>query len=163
MYSLLLGNDPHELNFVVPLATKNRNKNKRAKKIMGKGYSGGYNNHQKSVWYQQNIKMLLGNIASGIGPKDIEYLFTFIGFPIPSSFPYDIFPKIENLIGENIQKVSNRSMINSLREEVEAETRKKYCEWLKTKTMGICVSYDIWERARGSVATATILFLVTHF
>ena len=106
------------------------------------GYSDGYNNHQKSIWYENNIKVVLGTIASDIGPKDRETFFSFMGISIPSSFPYVTFPKIENMIGQEIMKVSKRSMANGLKKEIKEETGKTYSEWQKSnKRIGITGSY----------------------
>ena len=101
-------------------------KPKQSTRFMGKGYNGGFNNHDKSLFYEQNIKLVLGTIAAGIGPKDVETVFSFLGIPMPSSFPYVTFPRIENAIGDTLINVSEASMEDALKQEVEVETGKTF-------------------------------------
>ena len=97
---------------------------KKAKKFIGKGYNRGYNNHQKSSWYEANIRIVLGTIAAGLSPSDIETLFAFIGIPVPTSFPNVTFPKIENLIRPHIMSVSKTSMKKFYEKKLKRKQRK---------------------------------------
>ena len=85
-------------------------KPKQSTRYIGKGYNEGFNNPDKSIFYKQNIKLVLGTIADGIGPKDVETLFSFMEISMPSSFPYITFPRIKNVIGEIIINISEQSM-----------------------------------------------------
>ena len=94
---------------------------------------------------------MLGTIAAGIGPKDVETLFSFMGIPMPSSFPYVTFPRIENAIGETIVSVSQQSMRDAIKEEVEIETGKKFSEFMKSKIeFGLIGSHDMGWSKRSS-------------
>ena len=94
---------------------------------------------------------MLGTIAAGIGPSDVETLFSFLNIPIPTSFLYVTFPKLENLIGQALQDVANESMQSALRQEIEAVSGLQYCEWLMTDEMAeIFGSYDMGWNKRSS-------------
>ena len=124
---------------------------KQSTKYRGKGYNGGYNQHDKALFYEQNIKVVLGTIAAGIGPKDVETLFSFLGIPVPSSFPYVTFPKIENAIGNALITVSEASQHQALKKEVKAETGQEYDEIMnQDKKIGIMGSYDMGWNKRSS-------------
>ena len=126
-------------------------KTKQSTKFKGRAYDGGFNNHDKAIFYEQNIKVVLGTIAAGIGPKDVETLFSFLGIPMPSSFPYVTFPKIENVIGPTLINVSEKSQLEALKKEVKAETGQDYGELMtKDEKIGIMGSYDMGWNKRSS-------------
>ena len=131
--------------------TQKEMKGKEARKFKGKEYNRNHNERENCAWYETNLKVVLGAIASGICPSDVETLFKFLDIPIPSSFPYVTFPKLENLIGEAIMKVSEQSMRDGLKKEIELESGKKYSVWIQLcEKIGIIGSYDMGWNKRSS-------------
>ena len=124
---------------------------KYSRKFQGKGYNGEATNRENCSWHEINIKVVLGTIAAGIGPSDMQTLLTFLDIPVPKSFPYVTFSKLENLIGKTFKQIRDESMEEGLKEEVEKETGMKYEEWLvKDEQIGVYGSYDMGWNKRSS-------------
>ena len=124
---------------------------KQANKFKGTCYNGKPTDRENCSWYVTNLTTVLGTIAAGIGPSDIQNFLAFLDIPIPSSFPYGTFCKIESLIGETLKKVANKSMDEGLLEEIEKQTGETYQEFIKSnKKVGIFGSYDMGWNKRSS-------------
>ena len=130
---------------------KNKIKCKEARKFRGKGYNGKSSERENCAWYESNFKVVLGTLAAGIGAADMEQFLHFIDLPIPQSFPYQTFNKLSNLIGESLRKVAEKSMKQSLLEEVEKETGMLFeMFWQSNDIIGIFTSYDMGWNKRSS-------------
>ena len=81
----------------------------------------------------------------------MQTLLTFLDIPVPTSFPYQTFPKIKNLLGTTLTTIRDEAMEEGLRKEIEEETGKTYEEWLESKQqIGIYGSYDMGWTKRSS-------------
>ena len=124
---------------------------KTANKFKGKSYNGEYTNRENCSWYENNLKIVLGTLACGTGPSDMKTLMMFMDIPVPKSFAYGTFTKLENLVGVSLRKIAGESMQEGLEEEIQIETDMPYKEWIKTnnKVKLIC-SYGMGWNKRSS-------------
>ena len=124
-------------------------------KFKGKNFKGNFNNRPNSLWYKQNIEIVLATLACGIGATDSADFLSFLNFPNMVSFQRKLFFKIENVIGKYLRDVAHRSMQEMLAKEVEATSKGKgiivdNIEDNKQNKIGLTVSYDMGWNKRSS-------------
>ena len=69
-------------------------------------------------WYELNLKLGLGTMASGIGPSNLSQLLSFIDLPNCKTFDSKFFNNMELTVGSTLRKVSTESMEEATKEEV---------------------------------------------
>ena len=94
-------------------------------KYEGTSYNGKYCNTQNCSRYTQHIKVVLATLATGLGPTDLPFFFSFLGLPNLFSFSRQQYYKIENLIGQQIREVAKASMKEAMEEECELTRQDK--------------------------------------
>ena len=93
---------------------------------------GKYTLDKKSHRYQLNIKLILGAIASGIGPINLAQLLSFIDLPNVKTVNERFFRNMELIVGTSLRKVGTKAMEEALLEEIKLTlgSEEKYKECL---------------------------------
>ena len=117
--------------------------------------AGKLNDHRRSNSYSLNLKLVLGTMASGIGPSNMSQLLSFLDIPSCKSLHGRFFRNIELAVGSSLRKIATESMRDAIEEEVRTTINNdaKYRQYLKGNLqVGITVSFDIgWnERSSGN-------------
>ena len=85
----------------------------------GKGYDGLPSNRQNNLWYEANLRLVLGTLAIGNGGSDLSDFSAILDLPQASSFGYRPFNRIESNIGENLREIAEQAMKEALDEEIK--------------------------------------------
>ena len=113
----------------------------------GTNYNGDASKIENCSWFSTNVKLVVGTLASGMGPADISCLFSFLGLPNLQSFCHRQYKRIETLIGKHLRDVANESMENALDYEVKLTQEYKQepvVDWRNyVSPFGLTVSYDM--------------------
>ena len=81
--------------------------------------TGKLNDHRRSNSYSLNLKLVLGTMASGIGPSNMSQLLSFLDIPSCKSLRGRFFRNIELTVGSSMRKIA----IESMREAIDKEVR----------------------------------------
>ena len=65
---------------------------------------------KNSSWYDINLKLSLGILASGLNPSNMSELFSFLGIPKAKTFHRRLFPICEFRIGDSLRKIASEIM-----------------------------------------------------
>ena len=117
-------------------------------------YKGDKCSNENCSWYDINLRLVLGTLASGLGPSDISTLLAFMGLPNLSSFSRTQFRRIEMLLGKDLRFVGNDSMKKALDEEIKLTMLHKnqpIFNWRTEKILiGLTAAYDMGWTKRSS-------------
>ena len=80
--------------------------------------SGKLNDHRRSNNYSLNLKLVLGTMASGIGPCNMFQLLLFLDIPSCKSLHGRFVRNIELTVGSSMRRVATKSMRDAINEEV---------------------------------------------
>jgi len=122
-------------------------------KFKGKTLEGKEQFQKSSNWYELNLKLGLGTMASGIGPSNLSQLLSFLDLPNCKTIDSRFFNNMELAVGSTIRKVSAKSMDEATNEEVKLtladEIKQKQFEQENLLAM-ITVSFDMGWNKRSS-------------
>ena len=76
------------------------------------------NDYRRSNSYSFNLKLVLGTMASGIGPSNMSQLLSFLDIPSCKLLYGRFFRNIELTVGSSLQKIATESMQDAIDEEV---------------------------------------------
>ena len=120
----------------------------------GYSYQGKPCKNENSSWYDTNLRLVLGTLASGLGPSDICTLLAFMGLPNVNSFSRKQFRQIESLIGKHLRQIGDDSMTEALEKEVRMTQAYKDMPTIHWKSsqdkIGLTVAYDMGWTKRSS-------------
>ena len=122
-------------------------------KFKGKSLQGKDQFQRNSNWYELNLKLGLGTMASGIGPSNLNQLLSFIDLPNCKTFDSTFFNNIELTVGSTLRKVSSKSMKEAIKEEVEltlADEIKQSKYEIGDLLAMISISFDMGWNKRSS-------------
>ena len=88
-------------------------------KFKGKTLQGKDQFVKNSNWYELNLKLGLGTMASGIVPRNLSQLLSFIDLPNCKTFDSKFFNNMELTVGSTLRKVSAESMDEATKAEVK--------------------------------------------
>jgi len=74
-------------------------------KFKGKTLEGKETGQKSSNWYELNLKLGLGTMASGIGPSNLSQLLSFLDLPNCKTIDSRFFNNMELAVGSTIRKV----------------------------------------------------------
>ena len=108
-----------------------------------------------SSWYDLNLRLAIGTLASGSGGANMSELFSFLGFPHAKGFHKRIFPVCESKIGASLRKVAKESMDEAKECEVRMQLqseKRSYTKWkqCKQEQVLLTVSFDMGWSKRSS-------------
>ena len=108
------------------------------------------NDHRRSNSYSLNLKLVLGTMASGIGPSNMSQLLLFLNIPSCKSLHGRLFRNIELTVESSLRKIATESMRDAIDEEIRIKLNDdaKNKQYLKGNLqVGITVSFDIgWNK-----------------
>ena len=82
-------------------------------------YNGGQSTKRENCsWHTLNNQLVLGTLATGLGPADLPPLLSFMVLPHSRSSSNLQYRRIESLIGTHLRKIAEESMQNELETEV---------------------------------------------
>ena len=116
----------------------------------------GKNNQRKnSSWYDLNLKLCLGTLASGLGSSNMSELFSFLGLPKAKTFHKRLFPICEFRIGASLRKIACEAMKEGRTLEVKEQLKvdgREYNDWLNNEKeqVKLTVSFDMGWNKRSS-------------
>ena len=108
-----------------------------------------------SSWYDLNLRLTIGTLASGSSGANMSELFSFLGFPHAKGLHKRVFPVYESKIGFSLRKVAKESMeeskICAVRRKLESE-KNSYEKWkqCEKKQVQLTVSFDMGWSKRSS-------------
>ena len=104
----------------------------QSRKFKNYNVNGGVSSIINSSWYDLNLRLDIGTLASGSDGAKISELFSFLGFPNAKTFHKRVFPVCESKIGVSLRKITKESMeeakVFEVRMQLEIEN-KDYEEW----------------------------------
>ena len=71
---------------------------------------GTVSQRKNSSWYDLNLKLTLGTLASGLGSSNMPELISFLGLPKAKTFHKRLFPVCEFRIGASLRKIASETM-----------------------------------------------------
>ena len=71
---------------------------------------GEISQRKNSSWYDLNLKLSLGTLASVLGTSNMSELFSFLGIPKTKKFHKRLFPICEFRIGSSLRKIASEAM-----------------------------------------------------
>ena len=80
--------------------------------------TGKLNDNRRSNSYSVNLKLVLGTMASGIGPSNISQILSFLDIPSCKLLHGRFFRNIELKVGSSLRKIATESMRDTIDEEV---------------------------------------------
>ena len=86
---------------------------------------GEYNFQINSNWYELNLNLTLGTIASGIGPSNMAYISSFLSIKNYQNLKGRFFKNMELTIGAILRKIVNESIEKATDEEVRLTLNDK--------------------------------------
>ena len=93
---------------------------------------GTVSQRKNSSWYDLNLKLTLGTLASGLCSFNMSELFSFLSIPKAKSFHKRLFPVCEFRIGASLRKFESEIMkegrILEVKKQLELE-EKEYKYW----------------------------------
>ena len=118
----------------------------------GKQYNGTTRFTENCSWYASNFKLVLGTLATGLGPSDIPSLFSFVGLPKLTSFCKRQYTRLESLIGKHLRETANESMRSALEEEIMQTQIEKNLKQERSSDnpIGLTTSQDMGWTKRSS-------------
>ena len=123
-------------------------------KFAGYSYNGQSTKRENCSWHSLNIQLVLGTLATGLGPADLPPLLSFLGLPHLRSFSNLQYRRIESLIGFHIRRIADESMQQQLDLEVTLtqENKNEHKQSWKTcdNPIGLTVGYDMGWSKRSS-------------
>ena len=71
---------------------------------------GTVSQRKNSSWYDLNLKLTLGTLASGLGSSNMPELISFLGLPKAKTFLKRLFPVCEFRIRASLRKIASETM-----------------------------------------------------
>ena len=113
-------------------------------KYTGKNIKGEDSYHSSCNWFQLNIQLAMGTLASGIGSTNMSQLLSFLDIQNTKSLSKRFMSNMEKSIGNDLRKVATDSMLEAIEEEVrltlnDEDKFNEYKRNIKNNTQGIPV------------------------
>ena len=97
--------------------------NAQRSKFANSNMQGTVSQRKNSSWYDLNLKLSLGTLASFLGSSNMSELFSFLLIPKAKTFHKRLFPICEFRIGASLRKV-----VSEIMKEGRTLERKKQLE-----------------------------------
>ena len=127
----------------------------QSRKFKNYNVNGDVSSIVNSSWYDLNLRLTIGTLASGSSGSNMSELFSFLGFPNAKTFHKRVFPVRESKIGVSLRKIAKESMeeakVFEVRMQLESENND-YEEWrqIKNEKVKLTVSFDMGWSKRSS-------------
>ena len=87
-------------------------------KYTGKKLKGEGSYHSSRNWFQLNMQLAMGTLASGIGSTNMPQLLSFLDIKNTKSLSLRFMRNMEKSIGNDLRKVATDSILKVIEEEV---------------------------------------------
>ena len=127
----------------------------QSSKFKNYNVNGDVSSIANSSWYDLNLRLAIGTLASGSGGVNMSELFSFMGFPNAKTFYKRVLPVCESKIGVSLRKIAKESMeeakVFEVSMQLDSET-KDYEEWRQNtnEKVNLTVSFDMGWSKRSS-------------